>query len=78
MKERLISFFEVSQARGIIFTLVAGYSRLTREVWQSLGANHILLKPKLPSHYTHPLSISASLFPFSSPWNVELCFHTPV
>lgn len=51
-------------ARGIIFTLVASYSRLTREWWQSLGANHILLKPKLPPRYTPLLSISGSLFLF--------------
>lgn len=43
---------------------MASYSRLTREWWQSLGANHILLKPKLPPHYTPLLSISGSLFLF--------------
>lgn len=67
LRGRLLSIFKVSQPRGIIFTLAASYSRLTREWWQSLGANHILLKPKLPSHYIHPLSISTFLFLFSSP-----------
>lgn len=43
---------------------MASYSRLTREWWQSLGANHILLKPKLPPRYTPLLSISGSLFLF--------------
>lgn len=52
---------------------MASYSRLTREWWQSLGANHILLKPKLPSHYTSPLSIFTFLFSFSplSMWSAS-------
>lgn len=76
MKGRLLSIFKVSQLRGIIFALVASYSRLTREWWQSLGANHILLKPKLPSHYIHPLSTSTFLFSLTSPESVELYFYT--
>ena len=74
MKGRLISIFKVSQPRGIIFTLAASYSRLTREWRRSLGANHILFKPKLPSHYIHPLSISAFLFSFSSPESTSSIF----
>lgn len=74
MKGRLISIFKVSQPRAIIFTLVASYSRLTREWRRSLGANHILFKPKLPSHYNHPLSISAFLFSFSSPESARSIF----
>lgn len=75
-ERRLLSIFKVSQLRGIIFALVASYSRLTREWWQSLGANHILLKSKLPSHYIHPLSTSTFFFSLTSPESVELYFYT--